>query len=100
PERPGCIRDVAARLIFNNQVGGVGSYDSIFSGEFRDFVAKFRVFSVQPDFIQQIPNPSRGPEAGQKFVFGTFFWEISFRGKRFVLPVYGAVSGNGRTAVA
>ncbi len=61
-------RHAAAVFILDDQVGRVGRDDAVFARQFGDFVPQLGVLAVQPDFVEQIADAPRGPEARDEFV--------------------------------
>src|SRR5205823_12647478 len=56
---------------------------AVLARELGDLIAQFRVLAVQANFIHQIADAARGPEAGNEFVLRGLVWKFHFIGKLF-----------------
>src|SRR5215471_21440829 len=97
-------RYVATAFVFHDQVSGVWRDDAVFAREFSDFIAQFRVFATQSDFIEQIADPSCRPKPWYELAFRSFSGELHFIGKFSWSAIhdsfdnYGGISFSGITA--
>ena len=85
-------------VVFLDQVTGVGGDDAVADAEVDNALHQFWRFAVQPDFIQQVANGPRGPQAGDEGIAARLAKDVVLIHKGLRLAVHFTAQGDGGRA--
>ena len=92
-------RHAAAVFILDDEVSCVGRYDVELARQLSHFIPQLGVLAVQPDFVQQITDPARRPQARDEFMFLGGAWKIDLVSELARHAVHRAFENDGGTSL-